>query len=236
MHTKPQQANGNDYTASPIAVFAYLTDEERKEVNEKKGCSHYKKGDVIFREGNFPFGIFTINKGKIKISKKEIDGMEQIVRLSKSGDIIGYRSLLCGEQYLCSATALEDTYACFIPRSLFQTLIQNNARLSAEIMKLLANDLGEAEKAIANQSHKNVRERMAESLLHLIQIYGFEQDGSTINVSLTREEIASIAGTGRESATKFLAEFKHDGIIEFLLKKIIVLDQNKLKHVANQQE
>lgn len=218
------------------SVLAHLSIEELKEVNLNKGCSHYKKGQVIFREGEYPHEIFAVNSGKVKISKTGTEETEQIVRFAKTGDLLGYRSLLCGDKYLCTATALEDTSACSVPGPLFFKFIQENANLSLEVMKLLANDLGKAEKTIKKQTHKNVRERMAEALLLLVQVYGFEPDNATINISLSREEIAGIVGTGRESATKFLAEFKNEGTIEFAGKKIRIIDQQRLTKLANELE
>ena len=92
-----------------------------------------------------------------------------------------------------------------------------------EIMKLLAHDLKKAEHKITDLAQKPVREHMAEALLFLKETYGYENDNATINVILSREEIA----------TRLLSEFKEDGSIELAGKKIKILNQQKLFKTAN---
>ncbi len=215
------------------SVFCDLNDEDLNLLNLSKGCNTFKKGQLIFNEGGFPHGLFCVNSGKIKIAQSGDEGKEQIVRFAKDGDILGYRTLLSGDKYSCSATALDDTSICFIPKDTFFKLIAKNANLSMEIMKLLAHDLKNAERKITDLAQKPVRERMAEALLFLKETYGYESDNATINVSLSREEIANIAGTARETATRLLSEFKDDGIVELVGKKIKILNHQKLVKTAN---
>jgi CRP/FNR family transcriptional regulator len=82
-------------------------------------------------------------------------------------------------------------------------------------------------------AQKPVRERMAEALLFIRETYGLENDDQTINVTLTREEIANLVGTATETAIRLLSEFKHDGIVELSGKKIKILNHPKLIQTAN---
>ena len=215
------------------SVFSDLDEEELCELNLSKTSNNFKKGQTIFSEGAVAHGIFCVNSGKIKISQSGDEGKEQIVRFAKEGDILGYMSILSGDKYSTSATALEEATVCFIPRITFFSLIGKNPHLSLEIMKLLALDLKKAEHTITDMSQKPIRERMAVALLFLKETYGYEKDTSTINVSLSREEIANMVGTSRESATRLLSEFKEDGILELDNKKIKILNQDKLIKTAN---
>ncbi len=124
-----------------------------------------------------------MNSGKIKIAQPGDEGKEQIVRLAKDGDILGYRALLIGDKYSCSATAIDETSTCFIPKDSFFNLIGKNANLSMEIMKLLSHDLKKAEHKITVLAQKPVREKMAEALLFLKETYGYENDNATININ-----------------------------------------------------
>lgn len=215
------------------SVFCDLDKEELSTLNANKGCNIFKKKQVVFHEGAWPHGLFCVNNGKIKISKTGSEGKEQIVRMAKEGDIIGYRALLCSEQYSCSATVLEDASVCFIPKDTFFNLADKNADLSKKIIKLLTHDLKEAEHKITDIAQKTVRERLAEALLFLKETYGFEKDNATLNVILSREEIANIVGTATESIIRLLAEFKQDELIDFVGKKIKILNQKTLVHTAN---
>lgn len=210
--------------------------ENLEQFNAQKVSSHYKKGQVIFNEGAYPFGIYCINNGKIKLSHQGDDGKEHITRLLRGGDVLGYRALLSGGRYNASAVVLEDTRVCFIPKELFINALKNDAILSFEVMKLLSTELQRAELKITHLAQKPVRERLAETLLFIKETYGYEADGITLNVRLSREEIANLVGTATESTIRLLSEFKKDGLIELDGKKISFLDMNALVRTANLQD
>jgi CRP-like cAMP-binding protein len=215
------------------SAFCDLQGEELDELNDNKSSAHYKKGQVIFMEGHPPHGLFCVNSGKIKVHQQGDVGKEHIIRLVGSGDILGYRALLSGGYYTCSATALEDADVCFVPREVFFSLISKDLKLSMAVMKLMANDLREAEHRMTNLAQKPVRERMAETLLFIKETYGYEPDGTTLNVNLSREEIAGMVGTATETAIRLLSEFKSDGIIETVGKRIVIKDHKALMRTAN---
>ena len=193
----------------------------------------YKKGQLIFNEGGHPLGIFCINGGKVKLARSGQDGKEQIVRLAKEGDVLGYRALLSNERYAASAVALDDTTVCFVPRDIFYDALNVTPSLSLEIIRTLAAELGKAEQTITDLAQKPVRERLAEGLLFLKETYGFEEDEATLAVVLSREDIANLVGTATETAIRLLSELKHDKIVEFIGKKIRILDMPRLIKTAN---
>lgn len=214
-------------------VFCSLTDAQTKELSIDKSCNYYKKGQLVFFEGNRPTGLYCINAGKIKIYQIGIEGKEQIIRLAKDGDILGYRSLISGESYSASATVIEDATVCFIPKKTFFDLIQTNSELSTRMMKLLSMDLKSAEKRITGLAQKPVRERLAETVLMLKEFYGLESDNITIKASLSREDIANIVGTATETAIRVLSEFKAEKIVNLKGKKIQVLNHDLLVKASN---
>jgi CRP/FNR family transcriptional regulator len=214
-------------------VFSGLSDEDILRLNASKECSIYQKGQVIFRAGAFPHGLFCINSGKIKIYQSGHEGKEQIIHFAKEGEILGYRPLLSGEKYSSSAAAINDCTVCFIPKDVFTMLLEKNASLSRKLLTLLSHDLKEAENKITHIAQKPVRERIAEALLYLQEAYGYETDGATVNVVLTREEIANVAGTTPESAIRLLSEFRHEKMIRLRGKKIAFLNLPLLVKAAN---
>lgn len=199
----------------------------------KKNCTSYKKGQQIFHENTYPFGLYCISSGKIKIARTGDEGKEQIIRLAKAGDILGYRALLSGDKYSCYAEAIEDSALCFIPKDEFLNLVNKNANVSIGLMKLLSEDLKVAQQKITDLAQKPVRERLAEALLVLKETYGFEGDDATLNVVLSREELANIIGTATETTIRLISEFKNDGIIELNGKKIKIIQIGKLTKIAN---
>lgn len=215
------------------SVFNVLEGDHLSEMSLHKSCNIYKKGQYVFSENGLPNGLYCINSGKIKISTTGYDGKEQILRLAKSGDIVGYRALLSNERYASSAITLEDASICLIEKDFFFKSMETSPKLMFEVVKKMSRDLKEAEDHIVSLSQKNVRERMAEALLFLKATYGLEEDNQTIMVNLSREEIADYVGTSTESCIRLLSEFNHDKIIELKGKKIKILNLPQLIQTAN---
>jgi len=214
-------------------VFCTLTDEQLVSLSVEKSCNIYKKGQLVFFEGNRPTGLYCVNKGKVKVFQIGMEGKEQIIRLAKDGDILGYRSLISGEMYTASASIIEDATICFLPKKSFFDLLQTNSELSTRMMKLLSNDLKTAEKRITALAQKPVRERMAETILMLKEFYGLDNEKLTIRANLSREDIANIVGTATETAIRILSEFRSEKIINLVGKKIQIINNDALIRAAN---
>ncbi|POY37518.1 Crp/Fnr family transcriptional regulator [Solitalea longa] len=215
------------------SVFCGLRDNELEVIDSHKGHITFNKGEEIFVEGDRPFGIYCIHKGKIKLSKHGESGKEQIVRFAKESDVLGYRALLGNEVYDCSAIALEATEVCFIPKKDFFQIFDNSPSLSLNLVKLLSSDLKRAENKLTDIAQKPVRERIAENLLVLKETFGEDEDSGCIKIILSREEIANLTGTATETAIRLLSELKTDRLIEFVGKKIKILNAKELLKRAN---
>jgi CRP/FNR family transcriptional regulator len=203
------------------------------EISNTKSCITYKKGETIFHEGGHGFGLYCINSGKIKLSITGEEGKEQIVRMAKVGDVLGYRAVISNERYGATAVALEDSNVCFIPKEQFLQAIKTDGNLGFETMKLLSHQLREAEQKLTHLAQKPVRERLAESLLFLKETYGYEEGTQCISVQLSREDIANLVGTATETAIRILSEMNRDHIIDLNGKKITILDERELNRIAN---
>jgi len=215
------------------SIFCDLHADELDELAYAKGCTTYKKGQIIFGEHGWPLGLYCINSGKIKLSHAGSDGKDQIVRLAKDGDVLGYRALLSGDRYSNSAIALDDSSVCFIPKDVFFKLIEKNATLSLQLMRMLGDNLKNAQQRMTDMAQKPVRERLAEALLFLKETYGFEDDGETLNVPVSREDLANMAGTATETTIRLLSDYKQEGILELPGRKIKILNLSKLIKVAH---
>jgi CRP-like cAMP-binding protein len=190
-----------------------------------------KKGEPIFEEGESVNGIFCIKDGVCKLSKLSANGKDQIVKLVKPGELLGQRSLISDEPANLSAVALEDMEVCFIPKTEIMGFFNNNNQFSMNVMKTICGDLKEADDHMVSMAQKNVKERLAETLLYLEDTFGKNQDGS-LHIQLSREELAGMIGTATESCIRLLSELNKTGIIDLTGKKITVLDRNKLKRMA----
>ncbi|TXH57542.1 MAG: Crp/Fnr family transcriptional regulator [Bacteroidia bacterium] len=202
------------------------------EMDDQKICISYKKGEYVFKEGTKPYGIYCVNKGKLKLSKVGADGKEQIIRLAKHGDPLGYKSLLSGEYYNSSAIALEDSGVCFISKDMFMSVLQKDNVLAIELMRRLSTELDQTEDQLTRIAQNSVRARVAEAILFIKEAYGYEPDGITIDAAFSREEIANIVGTATETAIRLLSEFKKENLIAFKGKRVQILDVAKLIKIS----
>ncbi len=214
------------------SIFKNLTEYELTLLSLEKNCNSYKRGDIVYHEGNRMPGLFCISKGILKLYKTGIEGKGQIVAFAQKGDIIGYRSVLSKEVACTTAQVIEDAVLCFIPADVFINLVKTNSKFSIKIMQLACNELGNANKFITDIAQKSVRERLAEVLLMLKDIFGVDEN-NILQISLTREEIANLVGTATESVIRLLSEFKSEKIIELDGRKIRILNEKKIESIGN---
>lgn len=215
-----------------LSAFSELGKKELENLSDTKACVFFKKGQIIMHEGSRPTGVYCIHHGKAKFYKLGQEGKEQIIRFAKDGDLLGYRSILSGEAVSVSIAALEDTHACFLPKSMLFEVIESNPKFSLNIMKMACHELGEAGKLITNLAQKSVTERLAEMLLILKETFGTDEN-ENIDISLTREELASMVGTATESVIRLLSKFKDDDLISIKGRKIKIKNPAKLARVGN---
>ena len=213
------------------SLFNNLPSDQILELDSTKTCQVFKKGEIIFYEGGIPHGVYCVKYGKIKIFKTGIEGKDQIIKFAKDGDMLGYRSLLSNEKYNGTASCLEETALCFIPKENILKMVSENSCLAINIMKAACHELGEASNIITNLAQKSIKERLAEVLLILQTNFGLDEN-KTIQIILTREEIASMVGTATESVIRLLSEFHKQGIIDLDGKKIKLIDLKKLSEIA----
>ncbi len=216
------------------SMFNELPQEALCALSERKSTISHNKGQILFLEGTLPMGLFCISEGKVKVFKTDDSGREQIVRLAQAGDFLGYRALLSGENYNSSATILEEAKVCFIPKSSFTELVVKDVSFQNKLMQAVCHDLGVMEQKMADMASKNVRQRLATTLLMLNNTYGIDGEKHTeIDIALTREDLAQMVGTATETVIRLLSEFKKDKLIEINGKKISIIDKEGLGKEIN---
>lgn len=216
------------------SVFGRVEDDLIGKMSAAKACRVYRKGEVLFRERDKPIGLFCIHSGKIKVYRTGDEERDQIVRFAKAGDLVGYRSLISGEPYNLSAAALDESAVCCIPADSFLTLLRESPGFTMEVLHLLAGQLRKSEERLIHLAQKPVRERLAEALLILKEVYGTENGiGSAIDVALTRDELAAVVGTATETLVRTISDFKRENLITTDKKKIRIIDVPGLIEAGN---
>lgn len=219
-------------TCSKTSIFSTLSSEDLNYIDDNKSVNLYKKGDVLYREGNRILGIYCVNTGILKLYKTGLDGKEQIIAFAQKGDITGYRSVLSNEPACTTSEVIEEASICFIPSSIIFTLVKKNADFALSLMQLTCKELNQANIFIKDIAQKTVRERLAEVLLMLEDTFGKDAEGF-LTISLTRSELANIVGTATESVIRLLSDLKSENIINMSGKKIKIINKNELRKISN---
>lgn len=185
---------------------------------------HLKKGQPLFEEGDKKKGVFFVKEGKLKCLKTDNQGKSIILGFVLAGEGIGY-SMVYNDSEIqeISVHCLEDANICFLPYHIAQHKIRNNFVLLNMVANILNDYVLGLSRIIVNYNTKNVRERVANSILFLKKRVGLDSDGF-INIALTREEIAQMSATTIESSIRYISEFQKDGIILVENRRIKILD------------
>ncbi len=201
----------------------------------KKKTVHFKKGELIFKEGDKVKGIFFLYSGAVKVHKHWGNQKELIIRFTKEGDILGHRGLAAGELYPVSATALTESKACFITNRFLETTLRADHAFTYRLMQLYLSELQKAELRMRNLALMEAKGRIAETLLELQKIFGINKE-KFITVAVTRQDIASFSGTIYETVFKFLKTLIASKIISVSGKSIKINNENKLRKIADHSQ
>ncbi|GIZ15357.1 Crp/Fnr family transcriptional regulator [Capnocytophaga catalasegens] len=220
-----------DCSAYEKGILKSLEMNKLQELVSCKNSYSIKKGTIIFEEGDMLTGVYCIKEGVCKLTKLSLNGKNQIVRFVKKGDILGQYNIVGKQAANLTATALKDMKICFIPKEQILTSFAENPNFSTEIIREMSAKLQKADNIIVDLAQKNVKQRLADTLLFLKETFGEDTQGY-IDIQLSREEIANIVGTATESLIRMLSEFSKNKYIETHCKYIKILDQAKLKRVS----
>jgi CRP-like cAMP-binding protein len=192
----------------------------------------FKRGEAIFKEGDEAKGIYFVYTGKIKVQKRWGADKELILRFAGKGDILGHRGLGKVNIYPISATALEPSTLCFIDLAFFKSSLKVNTDLTYNLLMFYAEELQESEKRMRNLAHMPVKGRIAHALYILKEKFGITNEGF-IDANISRQDIASFAGTTYESAFRVMSELTQENIIKVEGKNFLITDEEKLMDFAS---
>ncbi len=218
------------------SVFTNLPEEDYARLMQHARKDRYKKGQVIFREGNMPGGIYYILEGRVKKYKVDNFEKEQIIYIAAEGELVGYHALLSGERYPDAAATLEECVLLFIPREDFMQVLEQSGQLSMRLLKMLSHEFSVLSNSISVFAQRPVRERLAIALIVLREKFKKgTPEGEDITINMSREDLASMAGTTRENVVRLLRQFKDEQLLETKGRKIWIRDIRKLVTVSNYQ-
>lgn len=213
--------------------FSVLSEDSLQRMGKPVLQNNYNRGQTIFYEGSRPYGLYCVKEGKVKLSKSSADGKKLIVKIAGKGELLCYWDFFTNENYSLTAEIFENSTLCFLERELFFELIKQNSQLNFNFLKLMAEEINEAEEKSTNLAYKSTRERIIDLLLNLNENYGMKmEDGSyKIGVNMSRQEMADMIGSSTETTVRLLTWLKGKNLIDSRKKFIYINNLQKLKHL-----
>jgi CRP/FNR family transcriptional regulator len=213
-----------------ISIFSQLKEEFLQKIDSISIMRSYTKGRIIFMEGEPGEAFYYIKSGLVKISKVSSDGREHILHILNEGHVFAEVTLFNNTFYPATAEVLEEAQIGMIKNNDLEKLIIETPEISLELIKYLNNRLVEAQNKVRNLALYDTFGRTAQALVKLAEDYGRKTAlGIELDLNISRQELANIVGTTRETVIRVLAAFKKEKSIELDKSNIIIKDIDKVK-------
>ena len=211
---------------SIVPIFNHLEPEQMDEVMQAVRSTSYKKGELIFQEGEPSDTLYIVNTGKVKIYRLTEGGKKHLVSLMYPGDFTGEYALFNESTHASYAEAMKNTRICAINRKDLQDFLTKYPAISLKILTEFSRRLDRSEKQTAHFATEKVETRIA---LFLADLANSEPDSETLELPMTRADLASYLGTTPEPISRRLAVLEGQGYIQQLThKQIKIVDLDGL--------
>lgn len=225
MRLKKSKKLRESFDGSEHGVRQFLQEakaqEELRELTEGRESRDYQKKDVIYNEGQHARWLFFVSSGRVKRFQTNEMGKELITHVHSPGEFFGFLPLMADGNYKDNAVALENVRLLLIPKEDFEKLLRSSREISANLIKMLARQVVSTEEHLLHLAYGSVREKVAHALVVLNDKYKTDDEA---RISLLREDLASMAGTAKETVIRTLSDFKEEGLIDIVDNEIIIAD------------
>jgi len=215
-----------------VEIWQTLTPEEQEYLKANFSVQNFKKNEIIHYEGDKPSHVMCLVRGKVKVYKEGVGGRNQIVRIMQPVSYFAYRAIFAEDNYNTTACAFENAVVVMIPKEIILKLIDQNQKLAYFFIRKLSIDLAVSDARQVNLTQKHIRGRLAESLIFMRDNYGLEEDGSTINIYLSREDLANLSNMTTSNAIRTLSMFVSEKVIAMDGRRIKIIDEEKLRKIS----
>lgn len=218
--------------ADMAELWSVLDGDQKRQVIENFQMKSFRKNQIIYAEGDDPEYLWCLFNGKAKLCKDGIGGRQQILRLIKPVQYFGYRAFFASEPYVSAAIAIEQSELGTLPMSLVAKLIDENKELAWFFIHELSRNLGDSDTKIVNLTQKHIRGRLAEALVGLRDHYGFEEDGVTLRIYMSRDDLANLSNMTTSNAIRTLTAFVNEKVLIVDGRQIKIIDENTLRRIS----
>lgn len=206
-----------------FTAFSQFSPNELAEIEPLLYWRIYKKGQMLFLEGDPRDKIYFLTRGYVKYERSNMTGTMLYNDFIQPFDIFPYGGMFCDKEYHYSATAVTDIEIFYLPTEIFESLAKKNSRLMTQIIERLSHILEKHEQRLQLVSTSHACDRVLQSFSYLMTDLGTKEDDGSIVIQcpVTTTDIAKMAGTSRETVSRVLKDLKKDNIITMSPKTII---------------
>jgi CRP/FNR family cyclic AMP-dependent transcriptional regulator len=222
-----------DEVLAQSGLFQGLPDESVESVAGRLETMTLPRGRVVFSEGEPGDSLYIVLQGKIKLSRRAVDGRENVIAVMGPSDQFGELSVFDPGPRTATATAVTDVKLARMPQSVLRPWLEAHPEISERLLHVLARRLRRTNDSVADLIFTDVPGRVAKALLQMADRFGSrEPDGLKVKHDLTQEELAQLVGASRETVNKALADFVHRGWLQLQGKSVVILDEERLRRRA----
>lgn len=207
-------------TKPGISALSQLPENVTVDLMRVMHLRSFRKGAVLFDQGQDPHAIFFVESGRVKWHKVSEDGNEQILQVVEPGQAVGLVALLDRKPYIAAATTLEDTTAWVLTVEEFDRMVSRHPVLALQVMQLLGDGVRWLIEHVHAMTNRSAHERVASVLIRKAEA---KENGARV-IPLTHQEIAHLAGMARETVSRVLAEFQRRGAVRLTRSAVMLLD------------
>jgi CRP/FNR family transcriptional regulator, cyclic AMP receptor protein len=203
-----------------VAAFAGLSDHAMADLIQVMHLRSFRKGSVLFAQGEEPHAIFFVESGRVKWHKVSEDGNEQILQVVERGQGVGLVALLDRLPYIAGALAVEDTVAWVLTVADFDRMVSRYPQLALMIMRQLGDGVRWLLEHVHSMTNRSASERVASVLIRKAEM---TPSGQRL-IPLTHQEIAHLGGMARETVSRVLADFQRRGAVRLTRSAVVLVD------------
>ena len=217
-----------------VPFFARLSQDDLKKINSLFREFGYAPDQVIYISGDPGKRLFVVADGRVRLMRHSLSGKNVLLDLLQPGEFFGSLSTVSGDTYPDTAEAQTQSCILSIRTDDFRRILQEHPAVALKMLDITGSRLSAAHERVRQLSALPVEGRIANLLLLLAGKFGERRDvGLLIQVPLTRDDLAAMAGTTTETASRVMSQFQRDGLIKTGRQWAAILQRDVLERIAS---
>jgi CRP-like cAMP-binding protein len=214
---------------SRVPLFSELSREELERISRVSVARSFPAGVRVFHEGDHSDACYLVRRGDLRVTREHSDGRAIALATLGPGDLFGELAMLDGEARSASVETLTDSELLALPAADVRRLLADRPEISVKLIAALVKRLRETNERVARQSFQTVPSRVAGVLTQLIAEESATTGSQGITVRMTQADLAQLAGTSRESVSRFLATLERAGVVRVGRGRVTVVEPRRLR-------